>query len=83
MLLLKPFSVSNPMCARWEKPEGAPIMLLSMPFFFCLPLATGDAGAGEDDETAYFLAYLARWESFLNSSEASDSLEKEKPIIQS
>lgn len=60
-------------------------MLLSIPpFFFLLfegDLIAEDVPPPEDEE--YFEAYLCRFETFLKSSEASDSEENAIPIIQS
>lgn len=71
---LKPCSAEKPMCATCLKPEGAPIIDLSIfppeaPFFFLL-----------DEELDFDFAYLDRLLTFLKRSLASPSSAKEKPI---
>lgn len=62
-LLEKPFSLSNPICATWLNPVGAPIMLLSIPpFFFFLDgeeeVGLDEEGAEEEEEEENLEAYL-------------------------
>ncbi len=83
MFELKPFSESKPMCATWLKPLGAPIMLLSIAPFFFLPDDAAGALALLDPAEEYLAACLCRSEIFLNSSAASDSDEKARPIMHS
>ena len=71
---LKPCSAEKPMCATCLKPEGAPIIDLSIlppeiAFFFLLL-----------EEEDLDLAYLERFETFLKRSLASLSSAKENPM---
>lgn len=88
MRVENPCSASKPMWATCEKPEGAPIMLLSIPpfFFFLLLLPPPNedlAAATDEDDPEALAAYLCRSEIFLKRSAASDSDEKAMPIMQS
>lgn len=75
------------MCATWLKFEGAEIMDLSIPPFFPFLLEDflEEEGLEEEveEEVENLAAYLCLRESFLKSSEASDSEEKARPIMQS
>lgn len=71
------------MCATWLKLVGAPIILLSIPPFFFLDELEDFLAAEEEEEPLALAAYLCLIETFLKSSAASCSEEKEMPIMHS